>query len=94
MKREQAMRALAKVIDPELGVDIVTLGFIRRLTVTPAGQVDLVMTLTSPLCPMRQEIKGQVSQALKQAGASAVRVSLEFDPPWQPPPAAKALLGL
>jgi metal-sulfur cluster biosynthetic enzyme len=94
MNREQATRALAKVIDPELGIDVVTLGFIRRLDVASDGEVKLVMTLTSPLCPMRQEIKGQVSQALKRAGASAVKISLEFDPPWQPPPAAKALLGL
>ena len=93
MTRDQAMRALKKVIDPELGIDVVTLGFIRELTVKADGRVDLVMTLTSPLCPLRQEIKNQVRQALADAGAGDVSITLEFDPPWQPPPAVKALLG-
>lgn len=94
MNRAQATAALKKVIDPELGIDVVTLGFVRRLEAKPGGRIDLAMTLTSPLCPLRREIKEQVRQALQRAGAREVVIRLEFDPPWQPPPAVKALLGL
>ncbi|MBT3249649.1 MAG: DUF59 domain-containing protein, partial [Candidatus Pacebacteria bacterium] len=43
---------LATVIDPELNVDIVSLGLIYEVKVLPSGMIDILMTLTSPGCPL------------------------------------------
>ena len=88
--------ALKTVLDPELGLDVVTLGFVRKATVGGGDgkSVRLEMTLTSPLCPMKDGILGQVEKKLKSAGFGPVEIVLSFDPPWQPPAAVKMILGI
>jgi metal-sulfur cluster biosynthetic enzyme len=94
MTKEQALAALKEVKDPELGLDIVTLNFIRDLVAEESsGKIRLKMTLTTPLCPLKDDIVGAAKAALKAAGAKRVELHLEFDPPWEPTPEVQALLG-
>lgn len=89
------MRELERVIDPELGLDIVTLGFVRGISVDSRnGSARVVMTLTTPLCPIRGEIAGQVRKILAGIGLADVTVDFSFDPPWKPSPEVRAILGL
>jgi metal-sulfur cluster biosynthetic enzyme len=79
---EAVFKALSKVIDPELGIDIVSMGFIYSVGIED-GRVNVAMTLTTRGCPMHSTLTKQAEEAvLAETGASGVEVHLVFDPPW------------
>ena len=90
-------KALKKVKDPELGIDLVTLGLIYDIEVEGAD-VKTIMSLTSPMCPVAGEIVEQARQAIMGVeGVESADVDLTFDPPWTPeriPPLIRSSLGL
>ena len=91
---KRILEKLKLVLDPELGLDIVSLGFIRGITVNEdRGSAKIIMTLTTPLCPMRNQISDKVKKQVKDIGLKEVTVEYIFDPPWEPPPEIKAILG-
>ena len=56
---------------------------IYEIKVSPGGKVDVLMTLTSPACPVAGTLPGEVEGKLKGInGVSEVKVELTFDPPW------------
>lgn len=86
---------LAKVIDPELNIDIVSLGLVYDVTVAlvqkPEGerpQVHIIMTLTTPGCPLSHVFEQRIKEVLDGfEGLYAFReveLELTFDPPWLP----------
>ncbi len=77
--RDAALDALKKVEDPELFKDIVSLGMVKRLDVDDAGAVSVNVELTTPACPMKDEIESRVRKALEGAGAASVEVELSAD---------------
>jgi len=82
--RELAIQQLKTVIDPELGVNVVDLGLIYDLQIQD-GQIDVLMTLTTPGCPLHDSIAGGVKRALEQIdGIRDVRVQVTWNPPWTP----------
>ncbi len=89
--------ALAQVIDPELGCNIIDLGLVYSLEVTGAT-VRVKMTLTTPGCPMHESIARGVQIALLRCeGVEDVEVELVWDPPWNPAmmtPTGRARLGV
>lgn len=95
--RQQVEAALSKCIDPELGIDVVSLGLIYGIALAP-DQATITMTLTTPGCPLIPYLKQQiVDQVTKIDGISQVEIILTFDPPWTPDkitPAAKAQLTM
>jgi metal-sulfur cluster biosynthetic enzyme len=77
--------ALREVIDPELGLDIVSLGLVYGVTVDPDGDAVVSMTLTTPYCPMGPMLESQVHAATQfLPGIRDVKVDLIWDPPWDP----------
>jgi metal-sulfur cluster biosynthetic enzyme len=90
-------KALKGVKDPELGIDLVVLGLIYDIEVDGAD-VKMVMSLTSPMCPVAGEIVEQAKDAiLSVEGVGDVDVDLTFDPPWTPErmnPLVRSSLGL
>jgi metal-sulfur cluster biosynthetic enzyme len=83
--REAAVReALSEVIDPDLGVNIVDLGFVRAVTV--AGQtVAITMTLTSAACPLTSVMESQIQAGLAMVrGIDGFRVDWQWVPAWRP----------
>lgn len=105
---DQVKNCLRTVIDPELNIDIVSLGLIYEVLVrpvqTPTGertQVHIVMTLTTPGCPLIHIFEPKVRESLKPLPGldtyKDVQIDLTFDPPWIPDmmePAARAELGV
>ncbi|MFT3787567.1 MAG: P-loop NTPase [Tepidisphaeraceae bacterium] len=73
--QDQALAALRTVQDPELFKDIVTLNMVKDVKVD-AGVVTLTVELTTPNCPLKDKIEGDVTAALKRAGASDVKLTL------------------
>lgn len=82
------LTALRDVYDPEIPVNIYELGLIYSITIIggPTGaDVDVKMTLTSPGCPVAQEMPGMVQAAIFPVdGVSDVSVEIVWDPPWNP----------
>jgi FeS assembly SUF system protein len=69
--------------DPEIPVDIYELGLIYAIDVSPAGRVDVKMTLTSPACPVAGSLPGEVQGKIQTVdGVREAHVELVWDPPW------------
>jgi metal-sulfur cluster biosynthetic enzyme len=71
------------VIDPDLGVNVVDLGFVRQASID-AGTARLVMTLTSPACPLTKVIEDQARAAVVGALAAELRIEWAWNPSWSP----------
>ena len=98
MTKQQVWDKLRKVIDPELKINIVDLGLVYKVTV--GKKIHILMTLTSPGCPLAGMFEALVKHALKQLPRidvdRDVQIELTFDPPWTSDmmsEAAKAELG-
>ncbi|MEW6046431.1 MAG: iron-sulfur cluster assembly protein [Bacillota bacterium] len=94
---EEAVReALRRVVDPELGINIVDLGLIYGIEIE-GGKVHVRMTLTAIGCPLAYMVNEMVNQAVREIpGVEDVQVEIVWDPPWTPErmsEEAKALLG-
>ena len=77
------IEALRTVQDPELMLDIYSLGLIYKIDISEVGNVTIEMTLTSPLCPIAGEMPGMVALAVsKVEGVGTVDVSLVWEPAW------------
>lgn len=76
--------ALKKCLDPELGINIIDLGLVYDIAITPR-KVTIVMTLTTPGCPLLPYFQQDIEQRVKTAsGTKQVDITLTFDPPWTP----------
>lgn len=79
------IRAIKTVFDPEIPVNVYDLGLIYDVVIDGSRDVPvhISMTLTSPMCPMADEIPLMVKQASETvAGAGRVAVDLVWDPAW------------
>ncbi len=70
---DQVLTAMRGVKDPELGKDLVTLNMVKGVAITD-GRVKIGIELTTPACPLKDQIKKDVEGALKKIGASAVEI--------------------
>lgn len=81
---ERIRESLRGVIDPDLGVNIVDLGFIRRISIS-GRRAELQMTLTNRFCPLNSVFEDQMRTALVGGGLlDDLAVEWVFDPPWTP----------
>jgi len=82
---QEVWTKLKECRDPELPCNIVDLGLVYRVRLTPPADVEVTMTLTTPSCPMAAQIAAQVQRKLRELpGVSAANVQLVYEPPWQP----------
>jgi metal-sulfur cluster biosynthetic enzyme len=78
------LNALRQVIDPEIGCNIVDLGLVYSIDIH-GGHVTVVMTLTTPGCPMHDSIAGGVNAVVHSLEpVEDVDVQVVWDPPWNP----------
>ena len=72
---EQVLQALSAIIDPDLGRDVVSLGMIKDLDITPAGAVAFNFELTTPACPVKDRFRNQAEELVSALpGVSAVNM--------------------
>jgi metal-sulfur cluster biosynthetic enzyme len=71
------------VIDPELGINVVDLGLLYGVTISPKGQAIIDMTLTSAACPLTGLIESQAAAALEGLVEDA-QINWVWTPPWGP----------
>ena len=80
---ERVQAAMKTIFDPELPVNIVELGLIYDLKVSPAGEVAVKMTLTTPNCPVAGSLPGEVQKKIAIVpGVTKADVELVWEPPW------------
>ena len=80
---KQIIDVLKTVYDPEIPVDIYELGLIYEIKISDERDVVIVMTLTSPSCPVAESLPAEVEQ--KVAGVKEVtsaKIDLTWEPPW------------
>lgn len=94
LTKERVMQELETVMDPELGLDLVTLGLIYAVEVVSDKHVRIEMTFTTPLCPFGPALKQDVTESLYDLGCTAVEIEITFDPPWTPPTHLREMLGV
>ena len=80
---EKIVLVLKTIYDPEIPVDIYELGLIYDVLVNEDKEVKILMTLTSPNCPVAESLPVEVEEKVKSIDAiSDVEVEITFDPPW------------
>ena len=83
--REAVIEVLRTVYDPEIPVNIYEIGLVYKLDVSPEGNVDMQMTLTSPMCPVAESLPPEVEAKVACVpGVNDVKLDLVWDPPWNP----------
>ena len=80
---EDIVKMLKTVFDPEIPVDIYSLGLVYKIDLQDNGNVDIDMTLTAPNCPMADFIFEDARQKIASIeGIHDVNINLVFEPEW------------
>ena len=81
--KEKIIEKLKTIYDPEIPVDIWELGLIYDITIHEDNTVNVLMTLTSPNCPVAESLPLEVEDTVKSVeGVEGCLLELTFDPPF------------
>jgi len=81
---EKIINALKTCYDPEIPVDIFELGLIYEIRIDDEANVTILMTLTSPACPVAGSLPGEVQSKVNEVPEiKSARVELVWNPPWE-----------
>ncbi|MBT4604924.1 metal-sulfur cluster assembly factor [archaeon] len=107
LSRKEVIAVCKKVEDPELFLDIYTLGLIYEITINDSPkiiegtkelgpQIHILMTFTTPMCPYGPQMVQELETQLELAGADIEKTSIEitFDPPWKPSEDLRDMMGI
>ena len=90
---EQVIEVFKNYLDPELGIDIWTLGLVYEHKIID-DKVYVKMTLTSPFCPLGPQMVADLKGLLQEKGAAQADIEIVFEPPWQPSDELRSMLGV
>ncbi len=93
LTKDDVIVIMKKVEDPELGIDIWTLGLIYDIQVKN-DVADIKMTFTSPMCPFGPQLVGEVKTLLQKKGFKEQNIEIVFEPPWKPSEEVREMLGV
>ena len=80
---EKIVKELKPIFDPEIPVDIYELGLIYDVFVNEDNEVKILMTLTSPNCPVAESLPQEVEEKIRSIDeVKTEEVEITFDPPW------------
>ena len=80
---EKIVKELKSIFDPEIPVDIYELGLIYDVFVNEDSEVKIMMTLTSPNCPVAESLPQEVEEKIRSIDeVKTAEVEITFDPPW------------
>ncbi len=93
--KDEVIEVLKNTLDPELGIDLYTLGLIYDVDMDEKNQKLVIkMTFTTPLCPYGPQMVGELKSKFRALGLDDVKVDVVFDPPWEPSEEVRAMLGV
>lgn len=85
LTKDDVLKALSEVYDPEIPINIVDLGLIYKVEINESNDVNIDMTFTTKGCPMYMYIKEQAKERIKKMdGIGKVEVNLVWEPKWTP----------
>ena len=80
---DEIVKVLKSIFDPEIPVDIYELGLIYDVFVNEDNDVKIVMTLTSPNCPVAESLPQEVKEKVSSIDlVNEVEIEMTFEPPW------------
>lgn len=95
--KDQIIEVLKGIYDPEIPVNIYEIGLIYEVNVDDDANAHVLMTLTSPMCPVAESLPPEVEEKVAAVeGVASATVEVTWDPPWDPDmmsEAAKLELG-
>ncbi len=94
LTKQQVIEVLEMIIDPEVAMDIWTLGLVRKIDIRDDKTIHFVITYTTPMCPAGPAIQEAIRNEMLNIGFEHVTIEITFDPPWTMPEALKTMLGL
>ncbi|MEM3422336.1 MAG: metal-sulfur cluster assembly factor [Candidatus Bilamarchaeaceae archaeon] len=93
IKKKHVLEKLKEVLDPELGINIVDMGFIYKIEEKKKKnnkqQFYIEMTYTTPMCPLMGFIEDEIKKKLEELDAD-FDIKVVFDPPWTPAKMSKS----
>ncbi len=90
----QVINILKQCYDPEVHVDVYTMGLIYDIKIDK-NNINIKMTLTTPLCPYGPQLLDGIKAKLKEIkGINDVKIDIVFQPLWKPSKELRAVLGL
>lgn len=92
--RERIIEEFETIYDPELAIDIWSLGLVYGFEQKDDDQLDIQLTYTTPTCPYGPQINKEIEDSFHQIGIKQVNIQLTFDPPWKPPTNLREMLGI
>jgi len=84
---------ISKVKDPELDMDIWSLGLIYDIKTVNKEEASITMTFTSPLCPFGPQIVQEIKDGLEGVGFKRTEINVVIEPRWEPSEEVRAILG-
>jgi len=96
--RDNVIEVLKEIYDPEIPVNIYEIGLVYEVAIDEEANVRILMTLTSPMCPVAESLPPEVEERVEAIdGVNSATVEITWDPPWDPDmmsEAAKLELGM
>ena len=81
---QQVIDMIKTCYDPEIPVDIWELGLIYEINLDEENNLKVLMTLTSPSCPVAETLPPEVEQKLREVGGiKSAKIDLTFEPTWE-----------
>ncbi len=90
--KEEIIQVLKEYKDPEIGLDIWTLGLIYKVEID-YDYLKITMTFTSPFCPYGQTMVDDLKRIFLEKGIKKIDIEISFDPVWEPSEELKEILG-
>jgi FeS assembly SUF system protein len=82
--RDRIIETIKTCYDPEIPVDIWELGLIYEIKIDEGNDVNILMTLTSPACPVAETLPPDVENKIREIpDVNSARVVITFEPPWE-----------
>ena len=92
-KEQLIENVFKKYEDPELNIDVWTLGLIYEIKID-GNKVRVVLTFTSPLCPFGPQMVEDLKKMIFDLGAEEASIEVTFTPPWKPSEELREMLGV
>ena len=81
---EEVIKVLKTIYDPEIPVDIYELGLIYDVQISDEGEAKVLMTLTTPNCPVAESLPMEVEEKVGEIeGITKSKVEIAFEPEWE-----------
>ncbi len=91
--QEKLIEILKNFKDPEINIDIWTMGLIYKIEIDH-DYIKITMTLTTPFCPYGSQMIDSLKELIKKEGVKNVEIELTFEPLWEPSEELKEMLGV